>query len=92
MKIYNFQYLWLFDENKLKILHTLRECQMNKKICGCDLIGTIGIPKNLLSYHIKILREKDFVEEVKCGRRKEYQIKEDKLKIVDSILELVLEK
>lgn len=62
--------LSLMDENKILLLLSLSKCHDN--LCGCDLIDKLDIPKNLLSYHIKILKEAKLIEETKCGRKKNY--------------------
>lgn len=81
------KYLWLFNENKLLILKSLYKCKNN--VCGCDLVDTLDIPKNLLSYHMKILREKGFIIEVKCGNKKNYTINPKEEKLVKKALEIV---
>jgi ArsR family transcriptional regulator len=81
--------LWVFDKNKILILEKLYHCYQESDICGCDLVEELEIPKNLLSYHIKILREKGFVEEEPCGKKKNYTISEAKLGQVKNILAAV---
>lgn len=83
----NIKNLWIFDKNKLLILKVLFEC--NDKVCGCNLREEINIKKNLLSYHIKILKQKNFVNEVKCGREKKYSLIKNKEKKVEDILKCV---
>lgn len=56
-------------------------------VCACNLVDSLEIPKNLLSYHIKTLRDLGFVEEAKCGRYRKYQIKADKINLTKQILE-----
>ncbi|HOX41511.1 MAG TPA: winged helix-turn-helix domain-containing protein [bacterium] len=77
----------IFNSTKLLILKELSEC--TDKICGCDLIEKLAIPKNLLSYHIRTLRENGFIEEARCGQRKTYRIPENKSSKVRQILEIV---
>jgi DNA-binding transcriptional ArsR family regulator len=82
--------LAIFDENKLLVLRSLFLCR--NRLCGCDLIGQLGIPKNLLSYHLKILIEHGYVEAVRCGRKKNYRIstaQNNKVKTILKILELI---
>ncbi len=79
--------LAVFDVNKLMILKILFECN-NNDICGCDLIERLELPKNLLSYHMKILSQLGYVQETRCGRKKNYTIKEDKRIKVKRILEV----
>ncbi len=81
--------LWLFDENRLLILRELYVCDMSENLCGCDLTQVLNIKKNLLSYHIKVLRDNGIIEEVKCGRRKEYVICKDKIELVSQALSIV---
>lgn len=76
----------IFNEHKLLILKVLFECHGN--VCGCDLVGKVGITKDLLSYHIRTLREKGYIEEVKCGRNKKYQIRPNQRKLIADILNL----
>jgi predicted cupin superfamily sugar epimerase len=45
--------IYFFDENKLLILLSLYKCP--NRLCGCDLISRLGLAKNLISYHLKIL-------------------------------------
>lgn len=66
--------LWVFDRNKILILAALYKCERDSNVCGCDLTELLDIPKNLLSYHIRILREKGFITEEKCGQKKNYRI------------------
>lgn len=79
--------LAVFDENKLMILKTLLECN-NNDICGCDLIERLELPKNLLSYHMKILVQLGYVRETRCGRKKNYTIKQDQKQKVKAILKV----
>ena len=79
--------LAVFDENKLMILKILFECKKND-LCGCDLIDRLELPKNLLSYHIKILLQLGYIKETRCGRKKNYTIKEAQRNKVKNILEV----
>lgn len=82
--------LSLFNENKIQILHYLYACKGD--ICGCEMVEKLNIPKNLLSYHIKTLRDAGFIDEVRCGKRKKYQLSPvnlDKAREMLKILELI---
>ena len=46
---------FLINENKLRVLLAIYRC--TKDVCACNLVDNLGMPKNLLSYHIKTLRE-----------------------------------
>jgi len=78
--------IFLFNENKLRILSELYVCESTN--CGCDLVEKLGISKDLLSYHIRTLRERGYIEEIRCGRRKNYVISQTKLSLVSDVLRL----
>ena len=78
------KYLNIFDKNKLLILQALYKCRDD--VCGCDLVDKLEIPKNLVSYHMRILREEGLVVETRCGKRKVYEISKRKAKDVKRIL------
>lgn len=42
--------------------------------CVCDLVPQLGLAQNLLSYHLRILREAGLVTGARRGRRIEYTI------------------
>lgn len=86
MKIKN---LWVFNEIRIRILYTLFKCSKKNNICGCDLVDKLGIAKNLLSYHIKMLRDKGLIHEVKCGKKKNYSIRHKKEDFVKKVLKIV---
>jgi len=76
--------IFAFNEQKLLILREIFMC--DDDICGCDLIEKTGLSKDLLSYHVKSLRVRGFLEEVKCGVRKNYSISHEKANLVKEIL------
>ena len=76
--------LWIFNKNRIRILHSLYTCADEQ--CGCDLIEVLDIPKNLLSYHIKMLRDNGLIEEKRCGQKKLYTIVTDQKEYVEDIL------
>ncbi len=76
--------IFVFNEHKLLILQNLYDCKDD--VCGCDLIDKLKIRKDLLSYHIKSLRDRGFIEEIKCGVKKKYSITKNKNEIVKNIL------
>lgn len=79
--------LWLFEKNKLLILQALYRCENH--LCGADFIDQLDIPKNLVSYHIKILRENGYVVEKPDGRQKKYQLHPHQVEKVKKILKIV---
>ena len=76
----------LMNENKLRVLLAIYRCKSD--VCACTIIDDLNMPKNLLSYHIKTLRELEIIEEVKCGRFKNYSIKKEKFKAIKRLLEI----
>lgn len=82
--------LSILNENKLLILRNIYLC--NDKICNCDISRDLKISKHLISYHIRTLRQKDFLIEEKCGKYIRYKInpqKEKKVRDLLKILELI---
>ena len=79
--------LSLFNESRILILKTLFEC--DDYMCGCDLVGKLDIPKNLLSYHIKELSRLGYIQEKRCGKNKRYSLTADLRPKVDQILSLL---
>lgn len=45
--------------------------------CVCDLMLSVPVPGNLLSYHLKVLREAGLVTATRRGRRIDYALAED---------------
>jgi ArsR family transcriptional regulator len=60
----------LGDPARLAILEALRRGTR----CVCDLVPQLGLAQNLLSYHLRILREAGLVRGARRGRRIEYRI------------------
>lgn len=79
--------LWIFERNKLLILKSLFCCENH--LCGSDFIDQLDVPKNLISYHLKSLRENGFVEEKQVGRNKNYQLHPARVNEVIAILKVV---
>jgi len=48
--------------------------------CVCELVPQLGIAQNLLSYHLRILREAGLVSGARRGRRIEYTVRPDRLR------------
>jgi len=79
--------LKICSEPKLQILRLLITCQ--DELCGCDIVDDLSMPKNLLSHHLKELREINVVEEEKCGRRKKYRLTESSRQVVFDLLKIL---
>jgi DNA-binding transcriptional ArsR family regulator len=77
----------IFNTPKLLILLNIFQCQDDT--CGCDLAGDLGMSKNLISYHIRTLKESGYLKEERRGRNKIYKIPTPKLAKVKQILEVL---
>jgi ArsR family transcriptional regulator len=69
-------YRALSDPTRLAILQALS----GRTRCVCELGPQLGMAQNLLSYHLKILREAGLVVGRRSGRRIEYRIRADVLR------------
>ena len=76
----------MFSEPKLLILHALFTCDTAP--CGCDLVQQLELSKTLLSYHLRGLRTLGFLEELPCGRQKQYRLSDTKRELVRQILRI----
>jgi len=63
----------LGDPARLAIIEALR----GGTTCVCELTPVLGMPQNLLSYHLRILREAGLISGERSGRRIEYRIEPD---------------
>lgn len=61
----------LGDPVRLAILQLLQD----GSTCACELAPQLQIAPNLLSYHIRILREAGLVQGERRGRRIEYRVR-----------------
>lgn len=68
----------LGDQTRLSIMDLVGRDQQ----CVCDLQEALGIAPNLLSYHLRILREAGLVEASRRGRWVDYRISESAAALV----------
>jgi len=73
----------LGDPARLAILDALR----GGTRCVCELAPRLGLAQNLLSYHLRILREAGLVSGSRRGRRIEYTIETDGIELLRGSLE-----
>jgi ArsR family transcriptional regulator len=73
----------LADPARLAILRALRA----GRTCVCELAPALGMAPNLLSYHLRVLREAGLVEGTRRGRRIEYRTRP--LELQELAVELV---
>jgi len=69
-------YRALADPARLAILQALS----GGTRCVCELGPQLGLAQNLLSYHLRILREAGLVAGRRSGRRIEYEVRVDGLR------------
>ena len=69
-------YRALADPARLAILQALSSGTR----CVCELGPRLGLAQNLLSYHLRILREAGLVRGRRTGRRIEYEVRADRLR------------
>jgi ArsR family transcriptional regulator len=69
-------YQALADPARLVILQALSSGTR----CVCELGPRLGLAQNLLSYHLRILREAGLVSGRRSGRRVEYEVRGDRLR------------
>ena len=72
----------LGDPIRLQVLDELTSGQR----CVCELQETIDIAPNLLSYHLRVLREAGLVETSKRGRWVDYRLADAAADLVDGSL------
>ena len=82
------QFKALGDVTRLQILALLGE----EKRCVCDLQTSLKIPGNLLSHHLKVLRDANLVIATKRGRWVDYTTNSESLDKVRDFLPPDLEK
>ncbi len=56
------------EKNRLRILCLLR----NGEKCVCDIHESIGLPQNLASHHLRILKEFELIKSRREGRKMLY--------------------
>ena len=70
------------DESRLAIL-----CMLNKgEMCVCEIWPKLGIPQNLASHHLKILKDAGFIKSRKDGLRVYYSVESVKMKEIQTLL------
>jgi len=70
------------EDNRLKILCFLK----NEEHCVCELVENLGLPQNLISTHLKALKELKLVENRQEGKWVYYKINKTTFKKYNSIL------
>ncbi|MGB9726683.1 MAG: ArsR/SmtB family transcription factor [Minisyncoccia bacterium] len=66
------------DEERFKIIHLLYQ----KSYCVCELSQLLDLPQNLISYHLKVLKDFRIINLKKNGRKNFYSLN---MKILSSL-------
>lgn len=70
----------LSDENRLNILSLLG----NEELCVCHIYESLGLPQNLVSHHLRVLRKAGLVIARKKGKWIFYKVDASKLENISS--------
>lgn len=70
------------DPNRLRVLQLV----MQKELCVCKIYEELNLPQNLVSHHLKVLKELDLV---KCRKDKNWKYYSANRQLVRSYLQLV---
>lgn len=70
------------DPVRWRVLSQLSRC----KQCVCDLQAEVDVAPNLLSYHLKVLREAGLIIGTRRGRWIDYTLSDDAVAIVNAAL------
>jgi ArsR family transcriptional regulator len=63
------------DENRLRIICLLRGGEK----CVCELWRSLRLPQNLVSHHLKVLKELDLIDSRKEGLKVIYSLKKENI-------------
>jgi ArsR family transcriptional regulator len=72
----------LADPARLRVLTVLADAQR----CVCDIRSAAPMPANLLSYHLKTLREAGLVEGARRGRFIDYRLTDEAASLISGAL------
>ncbi len=64
------------EKNRFSILEILRD----KEMCICDICECLDLPQNLVSHHLKVLKEVDLIDSRKDGIKVICSLRRDSLK------------
>ncbi len=78
----------LAEENRLKILCILKK----EKKCVCEIWQVLELRQNLVSHHLKILKQAKLIEEEKRGLKIYYSINKKEVDKFNSLLNKFLKK
>jgi ArsR family transcriptional regulator len=65
------------DKCRLHILHLLKQ---DKELCVCEIWKALNSPQNLISHHLKVLKDFDLISSRKDGLKVFYKLNKSNLK------------
>ena len=77
----------LGDENRLRILCLIKT---HRELCVCEIFEALGLPQNLVSYHLGKLKEAGFLEARKTGVNVYYHQGQKKFKNFQEFIKLIV--
>jgi ArsR family transcriptional regulator len=76
----------LLEPQRIKVLRLLR----GGELCVCEIERSLGIPQNLVSHHLRVLREAGLVVARKEGQFVHYSRVEERIRELTATLETLL--
>jgi ArsR family transcriptional regulator len=76
------------EPNRLKILRILSSGTK----CVCQIEKSLKLKQNLVSHHLKVLKNSGLIILKKKGQWRHYSLKADSIKILQSLLKTILKK
>lgn len=73
------------EPNRIRILYTLSK----DKVCVCELADIVGIPQNLMSFHLKTLHDVGILEKTREGNNIYYVIKDNWKNKIENIFQFL---
>jgi len=70
------------EENRLKIICFLK----NKEKCVCEIQEFLDIPQNLISHHLKVMKDFNLLKSNKVGLKVFYSLNKNIIKKYSSLL------
>ncbi|HDP69308.1 MAG TPA: ArsR family transcriptional regulator [Actinobacteria bacterium] len=74
------------DVNRLRILCFLKQGER----CVCEIHETLGLPQNLTSHHLKILREAELVIAKREGKWIHYGLNDEKIHYLTELYKKII--
>lgn len=76
------------DTNRLTILNVLK----NKPMCVCEIFSLLNLPQNLVSHHLKVLKNLKLIESKRVGVKIIYSRNEKIINEYQTLLTNIIKK